>query len=248
MPNPAIRKLENFNTLSDEEKRVLDEAIGRTKEVGAGEDIVPDGACPSNCTLILEGFACRYKVLEDGRRQIMSFHIPGDICDLQSFLLEKMDHAIGALVPCKVALIPHGTVLELTENYPGIGRAFWRDTLIDSAVFREWMVGMGRRTAHERIAHLLCEVLVRFRSVGLAEDHQCDLPLTQVELADSLGLSAVHVNRVLQDLRGDGLIVFQGKFLRISGWERLKQIAGFDPTYLHLRVEGNGKEQGSGRM
>jgi CRP-like cAMP-binding protein len=251
MPNPAIRKLENFSTLSDEEKRALDEAIGRTKEVGAGEDIVRDGACPSDCTLILKGFACRYKVLEDGRRQIMSFHIPGDICDLQSLLLEKMDHGIGALVPCKVALIPHRTVLELAENYPGIGRALWRDTLIDAAVFREWMVGIGRRTAHERIAHLLCEVLVRFRSVGLAEDHQCDLPLTQAELADSLGLSAVHVNRVLQDLRGDGLIVFQGKFLRISRWERLKQIAGFDPTYLHLRVEGNGKKQGpglSGRM
>jgi CRP-like cAMP-binding protein len=251
MPNPAIRKLENFSTLSDEEKRALDEAIGRTKEVGAGEDVVRDGACPSDCTLIVKGFACRYKVLEDGRRQIMSFHIPGDICDLQSLLLEKMDHGIGALVPCKVALIPHRTVLELAENYPGIGRALWRDTLIDAAVFREWMVGIGRRTAHERIAHLLCEVLVRFRSVGLAEDHQCDLPLTQAELADSLGLSAVHVNRVLQDLRGEGLIVFQGKFLRISRWERLKQIAGFDPTYLHLRVEGNGKKQGpglSGRM
>src|SRR3712207_1508060 len=104
MPNPAIRKLENFGTLSDEEKRVLHQAIGRTKEIGAGEDIVSDGARPNHCTLILRGFACRYKVLEDGRRQIMSFHIPGDICDLQSFLLEKMDHAIGAIIPCQVAL------------------------------------------------------------------------------------------------------------------------------------------------
>src|SRR3712207_6844894 len=234
MPNPLRRKLDNFAAFSDEEKQVLDGLIGRTKEVGADQDIVSDGERPRDANLILEGLACRYKLLEDGRRQILSFHIPGDMVDLHSFLLEEMDHSIGTLTPCKLALIPHQTLLGVIETYPRIAQALWRDTLIDAAVFREWLVGMGRRSSYERLAHLLCELLVRYKAIGLTNGNSYELPVTQTELGDALGLSLVHMNRTLQQLRADGLITSQGRTLVINDWEGLKRVAMFDPRYLHL--------------
>ena len=137
MHNPVIRKIETFTALSDEEKRTLVSAMGVVREVGADEDIVFDGDRPSHSCAILEGFACRYKLLEDGRRQIMSFHIAGDIVDLHGFLLGEMDHSVGTLTPCKIACIPHAVLSDIIDRYPRIARALWRDTLIDAAVFRE---------------------------------------------------------------------------------------------------------------
>jgi CRP-like cAMP-binding protein len=189
---------------------------------------------PSECCLIVDGFACRYKLLQDGKRQIMSYHISGDIPDLQSLHLDVMDHSLGTLAPSKIAFIKHDHLHELNRRFPRIADAFWRDTLIDAAIFREWMIGMGRRSAYTRIAHVLCEVLVKFRSVGLANGHDIDLPVTQAELADSLGLSTVHVNRVLQELRGNGLITLRGRSLSVQNWPGLKNAGEFDPTYLHL--------------
>jgi CRP-like cAMP-binding protein len=177
---------------------------------------------------------CRYKLLHDGKRQIMSFHIPGDIPDLQSLHLNVMDHSLGTLAPSKVAYIKHDDMRELTRRCPCIADVFWRDTLIDAAIFREWMIGMGRRSAYTRIAHVLCELLVKFRSIGLANGHDIELALTQAELADALGLSTVHVNRVLQELRGDGLLTLRGRSLSVRDWPGLKRAGEFDPTYLHL--------------
>jgi CRP-like cAMP-binding protein len=234
MPHPVIRKIEQFASLSDEEARALERAIGPARDIGADQDIVRDGDRPSGCSAILEGFACRYKLLEDGRRQIMSFHIPGDIVDLHSFLLQEMDHSIGTLTPCRVAAIPHAALLDIVETYPRIARALWRDTLIDAAVFREWMVGIGRRSSYARIAHLLCEMFVRLKAIGLAEADRCEFPVTQTELGDALGLSLVHVNRTLQQLRGDGLIAWQGRTLTIEDWEGLQRATEFEPRYLHL--------------
>src|SRR5918998_3387086 len=130
MHSPVIRKIETFTALSDEEKRALVSALGPAKEVGADEDIVFDGDRPSHSCVILEGFACRYKLLEDGRRQIMSFQIAGDMCDLHSFILGEMDHSIGTLTPCKIAFIPHSALSDLIETYPRIARALWHDTLV----------------------------------------------------------------------------------------------------------------------
>ena len=138
----------------------------------------------------------------EGKRQILSFHISGDIPDLQSLHLSVMDHSLGTLIPCKLAFIQHDDLRSLMRNHPRLGDLFWRDTLIDAAVFRQWVVNVGRRQALARMAHLLCELLVRLRAVELVEDHAFDLPVTQAELADALGISNVHVNRVLQDLRG----------------------------------------------
>ncbi len=229
-----IRKLESIVSLSDAEREAIRSLPLTVKTVAADQDLVRDGDRPSECCLIVEGFVCRYKLLQDGKRQIMSFHISGDIPDLQSLHLNVMDHSLGTLVPGKVAFIKHDDIHELTRRCPRIADVLWRDTLIDAAIFREWMIGMGRRSAYTRIAHVLCEVLVKFRAVGLADGHDIDLPVTQAELADSLGLSTVHVNRVLQELRGDGLITLRGRSLSVLDWPGLKEAGEFDPTYLHL--------------
>jgi CRP-like cAMP-binding protein len=234
MHNPVIRKIETFTALSDEEKQALVSAIGPARNIGADQDIVSDGDRPSHSCVILEGFACRYKLLEDGRRQIMSFQIAGDMCDLHSFILQEMDHSIGTLTPCKVASIPHAALSDIMAKYPRVARALWRDTLIDAGVFREWMVGLGRRSSYGRIARLLCEVYVRCKAVGLAVDQSYPFPITQTALGDATGLSLVHVNRTLQQLRADGLITFQAKTVTINDWEGLKRAAEFDPRYLHL--------------
>lgn len=165
----------------------------------------------------------------------MSFHTAGDVPDLQSLHLPKMDHNVAALTPVIIGFIPHAAIHELTQASPEIAGLFWRDTLIDAAIFREWLAGVGRRTAHQRIAHLICEVYSRVRAVGLADGETFQLPVTQVELADSLGLSAVHVNRVLQDLRREGLIDYSGRYVVIGNWPRLQARGDFDPEYLHLK-------------
>jgi CRP-like cAMP-binding protein len=185
----------------------------------------------------LEGFAYRYKLTEEGKRQIFSFHIPGDIPDLQSLHIDVMDHSLSSLTTCKAMYIPHQTVCDLARQCPRIGDAFWRDTLIDAAVFREWMLGLGRREAYGRIAHLLCELYVRLKAVGLTNGHEYAMPLTQAELGDALGLSTVHVNRTLQELRGDGLITLRNGSVTVLDWDRLREAGEFDPTYLHLRKE-----------
>jgi CRP-like cAMP-binding protein len=229
-----IRKLEAiFDLTADERDGVLGLPL-TIRTVGEDQDLVRDGDRPSECCMIIEGFAARYKLTVEGKRQIMSFHIPGDIPDLQSLHLQVMDHSLGTLVPCTVGFIQHDHIRELTRRFPRIGDAFWRDTLIDAAVFREWMMGIGRRSAYTRIAHLLCEMLVRLRTVGLADGHAAELPVTQAELGDALGLSTVHVNRVLQELRGNGLITLRGRFLSVQDWPGLKQAGEFDATYLHL--------------
>jgi CRP-like cAMP-binding protein len=174
----------------------------------------------------------------EGKRQILSFHIAGDIPDLQSLHLSVMDHSLGTLVPSKLAFIQHDDLHALLRGHPRLHDLFWRDTLIDAAVFRQWMVGIGRRSAQTRIAHLLCELLARLRAVELAEDHAFRLPVTQAEMGDALGLSTVHVNRVLQTLRGERLIAWRGDSVTVLDWEGLQDRGEFDPIYLHLAKTG----------
>jgi CRP-like cAMP-binding protein len=248
MPSKLLRKLEGLIPLSEAERRALEglAAHARTRSFRPREDIVPEGDRPTECSLILDGFACRYKLLADGKRQIMSFQLAGDITDLHAFLLGELDHGIGALTPCKVAMLPHDTLQEVAQEHPRIAQALWRDTLIDGAVFREWMIGIGRRSARGRIAHLLCEVLTRLKAVGLAEELSCELPITQSDLGDALGLSVVHVNRVLQELRGEGLITLRGKLLVVNDWTGLEAAGQFDPSYLFpptvRRASGAGRD------
>ena len=229
-----IRKLESIATLSDEERQAIESLPVRTQVLDARQDIVRDGDTPSHCCLILDGWACRYKLLRGGKRQILSFHIAGDIPDLQTLHIHTMDHSLATIKPATVAFIPHESLRELAADFPSIAALLWRDTLIDGAIFRAWMTGMGRRSAFERIAHLFCEMYLKLQAVGLAGDNRCPMPLTQADLADALGLTPVHVNRVLQDMRGSALIALRSQTLVIEAWDELLRAAEFDPMYLHL--------------
>jgi CRP-like cAMP-binding protein len=232
-----IRKLEERDVLSAEEKEVLASALSRPRSVKADEDMVREGDRPSESILIVDGFASRYKVLQSGRRQITAIHVPGDFVDLHGFLLKKMDHAVGTLTPCTIATIPHEKLRDITERYPHLARLLWLSTLVDSSIHREWLVAMGRRSAREHMAHIVCELFVRLELVGLTQGDTFQMPVTQAELGDTLGISTVHVNRVLQELRGEGLITWRGEKLTIHDFERLKEVAEFDPTYLSLSHE-----------
>jgi CRP-like cAMP-binding protein len=229
-----IRKLETIAVLSEAEKDALAGLPLRLKAFAEDTDLNNEGAAPTECCLVIDGLVCRYKVLGAGQRQILSLHLPGDIPDLQSLHLGLMDHTLGSLTAGRAAYLPHAAVRDLTDRFPNITAAFWRDTLIDAAVTREWLAGIGRRSAHQRVAHLICEVFVRSRALHLVEAKSFELPITQAELGDALGLSTVHVNRVLQDLRGDELITWRGKSILVLDWARLSTAGDFDPAYLHL--------------
>jgi CRP-like cAMP-binding protein len=231
--NPLIRKLESIFTLTDDERHALQNLPMRVEVLKDHQDIVREGDRPSRSCLLLEGFACVYKITAQGKRQIVSFTIAGDIPDLQSLHLKVLDNSVSTISPCTVGFT-HEVLHDLCTRYPRLAAAFWRETLIDAAIFREWVINVGRREAYQRMAHVLCELLVRLKAVGLVEDHICDLPITQLEFADALGITPVHVNRVFQQLRADGLIVTQGSRLKIPDWDKLKEVGDFDPTYLHL--------------
>ena len=234
MVDRLIRKLELRDTVSDEEKRILLGAVSHTRSVGPDEDIVRYGDRPSESCLILDGFTCRYKLLPDGKRQITAVHIPGDFVDLHSFIQKKMDHSVGTLTSCQLAFFPHDALRRITEDHPHLARILWLNTLIDAGIYREWLVGMGRRSTPGHMAHFLCELYLRLQVVGLTDASSFSLPLTQEELGDTLGLSLVHTNRTIQQLRREGVIAWEGQTVTIRDWDHLRQLADFDPTYLHL--------------
>ena len=233
MANLLTRKLEAFAPLSEADRHLLDAVIREARDVGSREDLIREGDAPGDVRLILAGFACRYKRLAGGKRQIMAYLVPGDFCDLHVFILKAMDHTIATLSPCRVVDIPRARILEMTER-PALARALWWAALVDEATLREWLVNIGARSAEQRVAHLLCELLLRLRVVGLADGAEYELPVTQQELGDTTGITNVHVNRVLRRLRGDGLITLKGKNLVVLDVERLKAFSGFTPNYLHL--------------
>lgn len=236
MPNTALhRKLSNFADLDSEEITLLAEATTDVRTTEARHDIISEGERPEHLHLIVDGWATRYKILPDGSRQITAFLLPGDFCDLHAKILGHMDHAIAALSPCKVAWIPSDRFDRLTAEHSGLTRALWWGTLLDEAIVRNWLVNIGRRNAYERIAHLLCEMHARMQMIGLVNDDRLDLPFTQDELADATGLTSVHVNRTLQRLRVDDLIELSARVLTIKNVAELKRVAGFDPSYLHIR-------------
>lgn len=235
MTNPFIMKLGCGVDLTDEDRVRLQAVASPTRHVGARKDLITEGERPESVHVVLEGFACRYKILPDGKRQIMAYLIPGDWCDLHAAVLGEMDHSVATLTPCTIVEIPRETVEDLTVHYPRITRALWWASLVDEATLREWLVNIGQRPADQRMAHLLCELLVRLQAVGRASENSYELPPTQVELSDTLGMSPVHVNRTLQQLRRAGLITLRGKALIVHDVERLNEFAGFNPNYLHLR-------------
>jgi CRP-like cAMP-binding protein len=229
-----VRKLEHGAELSKADITALESAVASVKQIETHEDLIEEGDRPEFVHVVLEGFACRYKLLEDGGRQIMAWLVPGDFCDLHIAILGEMDHNIGTLSSSKIALIRPDAVIELTQTSASLSKALWWASLVDEAILREWLVGMGRRPADRQIAHLLCELLTRMQAVGRAPGNVLKMPVTQAQLADSVGLTTVHVNRTVMHLRELGLITWRDKALTIADVDGLQAFAGFDANYLHL--------------
>jgi len=229
-----LLKLRQRDDVSAEEEKVVEDLVARTKHVAARSDLVSEGDRPKHSTLIIEGFAARYRQLPDGSRQLTSIHVPGDFVDFHSFLLKEMEHGITALTDCYVVEVPHASLKTVSETHPHLMRLFNLCALIDGAIHREWLVSMGRRRAPMHLAHLICEIYELLEAVQLASNHELRFPITQIDLADILGLSAVHTNRVLQELRRSQLITWDGAVIKILDWPRLRDFADYDNRYLHL--------------
>lgn len=228
-----IRKLARLAALDAGDAAAIGALPFRVKFHTAGEYLVSEGDRVVHCCLLLEGHACRHKQAGDGGRQIVSFHVPGDILDLQHLLLARADHNVQTLTPAAVAWIPAARLKALAHTHPNIGDALWRDTLIDASIFREWVLNVGRRDAKTRIAHMLCEFLARREAAGLGSPERSELPMSQEHIADATGLTPVHVNRMLHELARDGVIARNKRDVRIADWPRMKYIADFDAHYLH---------------
>jgi CRP-like cAMP-binding protein len=231
------RHLSAFAELSDNDHALIASLASRNlREAAPRRDIVREGEKPTGVLCILEGWAAVYKQLPDGRRQITAFLIPGDLADANVFIVGRMDHSICAITPVRYAEIPPTEFEAMTDASPSIARALWRQTLVNGSISREWVLNIGQRTAYERLAHLLCEMFLKLKAAGLADESGCDWPLTQVDLAEATGLTSVHVNRTLQQMRRDGLIELQGRRLTIPDLRALMRVALFDPDYLHLEA------------
>jgi CRP-like cAMP-binding protein len=230
-----VRKFRHRAALDEGDVEAIMALPFERKVTEAAGYILRDGDRPPGGTIIVDGLAFRHKVTIDGARQILSVHIPGDFIDLEGTLLRATDHNIQALTRCELAVVPRSALIALIDQHPRVGRAMWIDTLIDGSIFREWIVNVGRRDAKAGLCHLLCEFARRLEIIGLAKGAGYELPMTQEQLADALGLTPVHVNRVLKELDREGLIVREKRFVRIPDWEALRSVGGFNERYLHLQ-------------
>lgn len=229
-----IAKFENRVTLTGDARSALLALPYELKTYPKHSYLIREGEAAKFAQLIVEGLAYRHKVTAEGARQILSLHIAGDFIDLEGSLLNVADHNVQVLETCTVAQMPRAAVLELIDRHSELARAMWIDTLIDASVYREWVVNVGRRDARRAMCHLLCEFGRRLEYAGLADGRRYEFPMTQEQLADCLGITPVHVNRVLKELDQEGLIVRRGRFVEVPDRARLTKIAGFSDLYLHL--------------
>lgn len=236
MGNRFINKLCGFATLGEEDVATLVTATSRSRQYAARHDLIREGDRPGPVFVMLEGWACRYKVLPSGTRQVLAFLMPGDACDLHIGLLAEMDHSIQTITPARVATIERAEMDAIMERQPGIARAMYISQLVDEGTMRAWITSMGRRTSTERVTHLMCELYLRARNIGLTGEDSLSLPLSQILLADALGMTAVHINRVLKELRLQGAMALRRGSLDIIDPEMIVRIAGFGDGYLHRRL------------
>jgi CRP-like cAMP-binding protein len=227
------RKLSATTRLDADDIAAVEALPVNVKSMPAHKPIVRDGECPEDCCLMVEGFSFRSKITNAGKRQILSIHVPGDIPDLQSLFLERMDHDFSTLTRAAVGFISHTSLRQLIRQRVKIAEALWRETLIDAAIFREWIVNVGQRPGPARLAHLLLELKARLALVGRAQGDTFELPMNQQELADSLGITAVHVSRIVKELRERGLVDFQRHLVVVRDERRLRELGDFDQLYLH---------------
>ena len=229
-----LAKLRAREEIGPEEEAAIRGAVSEHREFPADHTFIRAGEELRVSTLLLDGVICRYKDLRDGQRQITELHVPGDFADLHSFTLKRLDHNIMSLTRCRVAFVPHENLKTITEEFPHLTRVLWFLTNLDAAIHREWVLSLGRRSAVARMAHLFCELYERLRIVGLTVGPAYSLGLTQEELAECLGITSVHANRTLQELRSRGLIEFRVGRATLLDLEALQALAEFDPSYLYL--------------
>jgi CRP-like cAMP-binding protein len=239
LASPLTLRLEAFAKLSQDDRAAIDRISRRgIREIDPRRELAREGDVPRHAHLILEGWGSRHKTLPDGRRQVVGLFIPGDFCDLNIYLLKEMDHAIAAITRMRVAQITREEMDALTEGRPRITQALWWNELVTAAVQREWTLNVGQRTAYERIGHLLVELFFRLRAVGLTDGQSFDFPLTQSDVGEATGLTPVHVNRTMKELRADGLLEMGRRRATLPDLEQLIQATMFNATYLHLDREG----------
>jgi CRP-like cAMP-binding protein len=229
-----LRKLKLHSSLTEEQERALQALPSATVEARPRTQPLHQGDHTGSSCLVVDGVVARYKLLPDGERQILSFHFSGDIVDLGSLHLERSDCSAVAIGQARLAYLPHEALRDVMSRHARVALALWRETQIDAAIAREWLLNVGRRSAYAKLAHLFCELAVRMEQVGLCQTGCYRLAATQIDLADATGMTSVHVNRTLQSLRGDGLISTQGSELRIMDWNALADAGSFDPAYLNL--------------
>lgn len=238
MSNMFVRKLNSLADLSAADIAALEEVTANPREFQPRQDMIREGDETGPMFVVLEGWACRYKILPNGTRQIMAFLMPGDACDLHIKLLAEMDHSIQAITKAIVATVCRDDMERMMDTHRNIAKAMYSSQLVDEGIMRAWIVSMGRRSSTERVAHLMCELYLRARTLGLTDSGAFALPLSQLVLADALGMTAVHINRVLKDLRLAGTMALKRGSVCILDPVKLVQIAGFDENYLHRRMRG----------
>lgn len=232
-----LQKLRARDEISAEEERVIRALVGEIVDVPADRTFIRHGVELQQSVLLLEGWMARAKDLPSGQRQLAELHVSGDFVDLHGFTLKRLEHDVVTLTRCRVALVPHERLKEMTERHPHLTRVYWFMTNLDAAIQREWTLSLGRRTALARMANLFCEMNIRLGIGGLAHDDSYEFPLTQIELGECLGLTSVHVNRTLQELRRLGLVELEGRRMKILDFGQLKRVADFDDAYLYLHKQ-----------
>jgi len=231
-----LLRLERFSDLSLDDRQRLFNLPLKVANYSADEEVVAHGDSSSRCTLVLSGFLCSHRTAAGSRRQITSFFVPGDVADLPSFYLPRVHFGIRALGPAVVAFMPHSSLREALDRSPALAQAFWRETLMQTTVLQEWIVNLGRRDAIARIAHVLCELAVRLQAVGLAREFSFSMSWTQMDVADASGISNVHANRIIQELRQLGLVEWDNKHVKIRDWDALARLGDFNDDYLKCPV------------
>jgi len=229
-----LKKLRQRIEISSDEERAIRDAVKETRRVAADEILVRAGEELNASMMLLDGWMARVKDLPGGERQVTQLHVPGDFADLHGFTLKRLDHDLVAITDCTVAVVPHERLREITDEQPRLGRVYWFATNIDAAIHREWALSLGQRSAISRMAHLFCELYLRLKVVGQTVDSSYEFPLTQRELSECLGLTVVHANRTIQELRRRGLVELENRQLKILDRRGLEGVAEFDPSYLYL--------------
>lgn len=229
-----IRRLRTISAIDEQDIETIRALPIDLKTYAPGQDIVRDGARPTACCLLAEGFCIRSKTTFEGRRQILSIHIPGEIPDLQSLYLHVLDHDLVSLTECRLGFIPHAALKVVVRQRPNVAEVLWRDTLIDAAMFREWIVNVGQRPAASRLAHIVMELRARLKVIGRDHGNRIEMPMTQEQIGEAMGITSIHANRIIKQLREDGVLEFHRGHVTVLDENKLEELAQFEDCYLHL--------------